>query len=270
VSHPHPGTPVPHHDQWPELVGRAFADSHWSLQDSEVRLTDRWGGISTPSTPEALFNNVRLAVLEAEEADTVIHETLTRHRQRGADFAWVVGPLCRPIDLEERLISHGMTPMGESWGMVLQATGLCQGTPDGVTVARVGASHIDDFVTASQRGWGQPTSTSASFRSHVLRALQQHPDTLRAYVAYDHGTPAGAGLMRLHPQCALLIGSSVAPEHRGRHLYRSLLAKRLTDMAQAGRSLAAVVAKSTTAGPICARLGFERVCTFRDFMHSAS
>jgi GNAT superfamily N-acetyltransferase len=210
-----------------------------------------------------MFNNVRLAVLNEELADDEIGEVIEPYRRSGSDFAWVVGPLCRPADLGERLLRHGLEPHSDSWGMVLEAEKFEQFIPDGVSVRRIDVDSVDDYVMSSDRGWG--ASPAAGYEADLRRALEKHSETLSAYIAYEQGVPAGSGLMRMFPECAVFIGSSVLPEHRGRGVYRALLTQRLLDMGRAGRTLAVMAADSTSSGPICERFGFERVCSFRAY-----
>jgi len=147
--------------------------------------------------------------------------------------------------------------------MVLEAKKFELCIPDGVSVRRIDAHFVDDYINVSDRGWG--TSPSSAKREDLRRAMVQHSETLSAYIAYEQGAPAGSGLMRLFEDCAVFIGSSVVPEHRGRGVYRALLTQRLLDLGLAGRTLAVMAADSKSSGPICERFGFERVCDFQAF-----
>jgi hypothetical protein len=255
-----------HRDHWPDVVARAFADSAWSCSDSRITLTEDWGRISTASNPSPMFNNVRLAVLDDATADETIGALIAEYRAQGANLVWIVGPICRPRDLPARLVSLGMEPGGESWGMVLHPAVPPAPMPPGVTVRRVGLSDIDAYVSTSERGWGLPPERSVDVRSSFVRALQTHPDSLFAYLATIDDVPVGTGFMRLLDDCGVFLGSSVVPAYRGCHVYQALLTRRLMDLQRAGRQLVVVVAVAETSGPICERFGFERVCAFQDFV----
>ncbi len=251
---------------WPWLVARSTADSHWSRADSEIVCTDERVQISTPSSPSPLFNNVRMSVLGPDAADADIAQTIESYRSRGSRLAWVVTPICRPRDLGARLMAHGMKTHGESWGMILKVDHVDRQLPKGVEVVKIDVEAIDDFVDTSGRGWGQDESMRKTFREDVLRAMEVHAKTLSCYVVYDQGVAAGSGFMRLFERCAVLIGSSVVPEHRGRHLYQALLTQRLVDMTRAGRQLACMNAKAETSGPIAAHYGFQNVGSFESYV----
>jgi hypothetical protein len=109
-----------------------------------------------------------------------------------------------------------------------------------------------------------------TFRADVLRAMEVHAGTLSCYVVYDQGLAAGSGFMRLFDRCAVLIGSSVVPEHRGRHLYQALLTQRLMDMTRAGRTLACITADAKTSGPIATHYGFENIGSFQSYVLPAA
>lgn len=256
---------VPDRAQWPEILARAFADAHWRRPDSVFIKTEARAQIATPSSSHTMFNNIRLAVLSGDDPDAEIRATIAPYADRGAQLAWVTGPSCRPVDLPARLEAHGMVPEGESWGMAMPTAGFEGHVPDEVIARQISLDAVDDFVHASQRGWGVHPSSDAAFRGDVVRALVDHPESLSAYLATVNGEAAGAALTRTFPQCGLLQGASVMPTHRGRGLYQALLTRRVHDLADAGRPLAAVVASASTSGPVCEHLGFERVCTFQGF-----
>ena len=55
-------------------------------------------------------------------------------------------------------------------------------------------------------------------------------------------------------------GSAVMPSHRGRGVYRALVARRLADARRDGAEAAVIQAVRSTSAPICVGLGFEEVC----------
>jgi hypothetical protein len=93
-----------------------------------------------------------MSIVDADRADVDIAETIESYRSRGAGLAWVVTPICRPENLGERLVGHGMKHQGESWAMALEVEGVEREIPEGVEVIKIDAGAIDDFVATSERG----------------------------------------------------------------------------------------------------------------------
>ena len=87
------------------------------------------------------------------------------------------------------------------------------------------------------------------------------------YVAYVDGTPAAAGRLDLAPGRAFagLYGGGTLPGHRGRGLYRALVAARAEDAARLGVRYLTVDARETSR-PILERLGFQALATVRGWL----
>jgi GNAT superfamily N-acetyltransferase len=90
------------------------------------------------------------------------------------------------------------------------------------------------------------------------------------YLGFDSGTAAAIGRMYTNPgaRFAGLYGGGTLPEHRGRGLYRALVARRVHDALAGGARYMRVDALPTSQ-PILERLGFYELthawpCVLRD------
>ena len=120
-------------------------------------------------------------------------------------------------------------------------------------------AQLADIVAVQDAVWGGDHRGLAEGLAAEWRAL---PDRLAIYAAHVEGRPASTGWIRFHPgrDFADLWGGSTLPGHRGRGLYRALVAARADDARRHGVRYLTVDA-SDDSRPILARLGFQAVDT---------
>ena len=75
-------------------------------------------------------------------------------------------------------------------------------------------------------------------------------------VAYVDGRPVGTGGLTVADGVGRLWSGSVLEAHRGRGVYRALLAERLQYAVRQGATMALVKGRVDTSGPILRRAGF--------------
>ena len=118
-------------------------------------------------------------------------------------------------------------------------------------------AQLADIVAVQDAVWGGDHRGLADGLAAEWCAL---PDRLAVYVAPVDGRPASTGWIRFHPgrDFADLWGGSTLPGHRGRGLYRALVAARADEARRRGVRYLTVDA-SDDSRPILARLGFQAV-----------
>ena len=116
-------------------------------------------------------------------------------------------------------------------------------------------AQLADIVAVQDEVWGGDHRSLVEGLAAEWRAL---PDRLSVYVAHADGRPASTGWIRFHPgrDFADLWGGSTLPRHRGRGLYRALVAARAAEARRRGVRYLTVDA-SPDSRPILARLGFQ-------------
>jgi GNAT superfamily N-acetyltransferase len=130
--------------------------------------------------------------------------------------------------------------------------------PDGYSVRVLGDTESLGPVFAVQAAvW---TGEDLGWLNESLeRERAAQPRAIRFHVAWSpSGTPVSAGWTRLHGRFAALFGGSTLAEHRGRGVYRALLASRLDEARRLGASYALVDA-GPMSRPILTRLGFAEL-----------
>jgi len=207
--------------------------------------------VEAPSAPESWRNEVYHCALTTD-ADRVIDETFARYAELGTPFKWSVGPGSAPADLAERLGARGRSWTVQAFGC--QTTGWTITCPDDVTVERVTAETLPEFVQGNATGWDHQTP----FVDRLLADLQWSLETgtHRMFLARIDGEPVGmSAWVPRHRGPGYLSGGMVLPAFRGRGVYRALIQARFDDMAALGQGRAVTLSRAHTSGPILSGLG---------------
>jgi GNAT superfamily N-acetyltransferase len=126
--------------------------------------------------------------------------------------------------------------------------------PRGVEIRRVtDAAGLADMAAVSSAAFGRDDAWKAeAFGSRLADA------SLGIYVAYVGGRPVSEGRVELPPgrSFAGLWGGGTVPDHRGRGIYRALVAARAAEAGRRGFRYLTVDARNDTSRPILERLGF--------------
>lgn len=218
------------------------------------------GHISLFSHPHA--NMVGMSTLSESDADEGIERVRKIYAAENKGFSWVVGPITTPVDMGDRLVAVGFVKTCDMAGMVL--TDL-QVPIRRHSAVRVRLADGDDLKKASAtiaRGFGLPEELAHSAMEARLEG-SGHPrsDVYLAFV--DQGdTPAGCATLDYVPGQPIvrLGGAATLEEHRGRGVYTSLVARRLSDASEEGMLAAVIQSARASSEPICRRLGFREIC----------
>ncbi len=228
--------------------------------DTQVVRRDGWLQLLTPSSGEPWLNGVVRSVLSDAEAPQVVARTVAEYRALGKPMRWCVGPSTRPVGLPALLLAQGLRRASDSVGMAAEVSALALPQSPGVEVEEVEAAGAARFIDVFCAGWSVEGARRAELEADARRELSDSARRVRYFVASVDGTPVGAGTLKLLPRSGYLMGSVVLPSHRGRGVYRALVAARVALLRTLGVPLATIEASRVTAAPICARLGFRAVC----------
>lgn len=226
------------------------------MPDTRVIERAGWMQLVTPSLPQGGLNEVSLAVLAPHELDAVVDETIAEYRTLGIRFRWTIGPDSAPAELAARVEARGLEP-SIGWAVACPIEDVDPAVPPAVTVEPVDETNVEAFTTVMARGWEMDAAPLLAFHRRVLATARER---LPMQLARIDGEPAAAAATALQPRTAYLMGAVVVPEHRGRGLYRALVASRLQHAARQGCTLATSHARAETSHPILRRLGFRDVC----------
>jgi hypothetical protein len=212
-------------------------------------------------TTDGLLHLVIYSALPPDSADAAIAAEVEHHRRLGVGFEWKVYSHDRPADLRERLARQGFE-VGPTEAVLVYDLGRpaewIGDANEGVTVARVDTPELlEAFRRTAEAVFEKDYAlTTGQLAAAMAAGSTQHV----GYVAFVDGVPASVGRLSTHPASAFggLYGGGTVPAHRGRGVYRAVVAARARDAIAAGARYLIVDALPTSR-PILERLGFERV-----------
>jgi N-acetylglutamate synthase-like GNAT family acetyltransferase len=221
----------------------------------------------TPA-PDPMANRVSSARLSAENAAAAIGHLREFYGSRGAGFCWTVGPNSMPPDLGRRLQEGSFRSAMTLDGMY--RTDLNLGTePDRtLRIIEQPLNNLGRSIETMAEGFELAVESSRYYHDRLIRSREVIRS--RIYLAFVEGSdrPVGCAHVSYFPDqpIALLCGAVTLPEHRGRGIYRAMIARRLADARHAGMEVAIVVADQTTSAAVCAEVGFVRACRMQRYV----
>jgi GNAT superfamily N-acetyltransferase len=190
--------------------------------------------------------------------DAAIEVQVAHFAQLGMAFEWKVYDYDQPADLKDRLKQRGFTIRDAEALLVLDLQSGPAVLSHSVSprVYRIeDPAGIDALMEMEEQVWGH------SHKEHGKRLktdLEQYPDRLTVYAAYDRGSIVSAAWMYFHPgtDFASLWGGTTLPAYRRQGLYTSLLAVRAQEAQKQGYRFLTVDA-SPMSRPILEKHGFQ-------------
>ncbi len=196
------------------------------------------------------------------DVDAVIADEVAHWTALGQEVEWKFHAHDLPTDLRRRLLAAGFEPDEEE---ALMAFDLRR-APDwiaadaGHDVRGVSLEALDDVATVIAGVWPDEVGRfMARYRDDGLAATAR----TRFFVAYDGGAPVAAGWCEASSDVTPFLGlwgGAVLPTHRGRGLYRAIIAARARHALARGFRFLTVDA-GPMSRPILERLGFEQLAT---------
>jgi len=244
---------------------RAYVSPNWQHHRS-LRHSIGGSGEAHPGS-NAIFQ----VHWTAEEADQRIAEVIAYHRDRNIGFQWFVGPFDTPADLGERLVRHGLMFAGAEERMA--RVGL-DGLDDIPENARVTLELVDGSDEAALTAVVEIVGTCFRLTPEQMRDLRvdwaerlKNAELRRTefrYLARLDGVPVAMGTLLLRNGRAYLGGAATLPAYRGRHIYSTLLKRRLMAARALGYHIATIDA-GPMSRPVVAKYGFKSYGTMQVF-----
>ncbi|MBB5834816.1 GNAT family N-acetyltransferase [Kribbella italica] len=241
-----------------ELATVAAANDAWggtAPLDAEVVETAEYRMVRMP---ERFGRHVMVQwVRSARQADAVLADLAARAAEFGRPDAWVTVRLSAPAGLDEALLARG-AELGDTYDVLAMPLPAELKAPDLPELRW--ATTVDivrDVNTVATAMFG---GTKASEDILAQRTVEEQEKFAAgagsALAAYVDGMPVGVGSLELVDGVARLAGSGVLESHRGRGIYRAMVAARLTYAEKRGATMALSQGNITTSSPILRRLGF--------------
>jgi hypothetical protein len=209
------------------------------------------------ATPDAGNNCVLYSRLDEASAAAAVDRQAAYFERLGRDFEWKLHDHDAPATLRTILRDRGFVP-GE--GEMIMALDLAEGRvaaepPPGYEVGPWDDGlGLEDLFAVQAAVY--PEEVLGWLEESLVRERAARPESIRFHAVRLSGRPVCIGWMRLHGRFASLFGGSTLKEHRGKGLYRTLLASRLNEARRGGAAYALVDA-GPMSRPILARLGFQ-------------
>lgn len=204
------------------------------------------------------WHQISFSALTTQDADAVIAEQVAHYRARGTGVEWAAYAHDTPDDLLARLERHAFQ-VGEREAVVVLDVRMERDwfvCPSPHRIERVATPEaLEAFAEVAERIFGRDQSpVMRELEARIAEGSTEH----LAYVAYDGDVIGGVARLYTHPSSAFagLYGGGTLEGHRGRGLYRAMVARRARDAVRAGARYLRVDAMPTSQ-PILERLGFE-------------
>jgi len=201
---------------------------------------------------------ITYSALTDETAQHAIREQLSYFEELDQRFEWKLYDYDQPANVKDKLLEQGFT-IGDAEGlMVMQLTEgdfmLSCEIPSSIKRVTDEAG-INDIVLLEEEIWGE---SHRELGDELIRNLNNDPDSLYIYAAYEDGKAVSAAWMYLNKGTSFssLWGGSTLSEYRNKGLYTFLLAVRAQAAWENGFRLLTVDA-SPMSLPILEKRGFD-------------
>jgi GNAT superfamily N-acetyltransferase len=203
------------------------------------------------------FNLITAWDFAGQSSEAAVAREVAWARARKVGLMWRVHGHDAPADLPARLAAAGFVADPPA---VLMALDLAEAeiAPGEAYIHRVeSADDLEEAIRASELAFGAP----AAWQRKAFTPRLGTPD-FHLYTVYDDGYPVASARLEIADGGPFggLYGGGVAPAHRGKGLYRALVAARAAAARAAGLQYLATEARETSR-PILQKLGFQTLTT---------
>jgi ribosomal protein S18 acetylase RimI-like enzyme len=214
-------------------------------------------GVAAPGS-----NRIVRAQFEAGDVDARIEAALAYFKSRQLPVTWHTGPSTRPLDLGQRLVSHGLTHAGDEPGMAMDLLALPVNTPmsSALAIEQVGdLDSLKQWCCTVVRGFGWPERMADTMAKVEADLGTGQYEQRRLYIGYLGGQPVATALVFLGAGVAGLYAVVTLPEARRQGIGHAMTLQALLDARALGYRIGTLHASSMGFG-IYAGLGFKVYC----------
>jgi hypothetical protein len=212
------------------------------------------------SIQSRLINLVGLATFTESNVDEGIQQVLAAYRREEKIFNWFVGPTSQPANLGDHLTAAGLIYRTSIKGMVMRDIHHTIKSNPTVEVRESSIADWDKHVAIIAGAYGITVEVTNIFNRYY-EALGNKAKLYLAYVPDREEPVAFAASVFEDDGIVVLLGAGTLADYRGRGIYTSMVAKRLNDALARGATSAIIQCDPQTSAPICAKLGFEHICS---------
>jgi GNAT superfamily N-acetyltransferase len=214
-------------------------------------------GILDPS-----FNGVFKARLQSNELDRRIEETLEFFRRRNLPMCWWVGPASAPINLGERLESHGLTLEASPPGMAVELDFLKKvRTPKELRIERVrDKKALAEWTRILISTFEIPFESSGLLLDLFDRVGYAPDSNLINYIGILGDETISTSTVFLEGDVAGVCNVATLPDARGKGIGTTMTFAPLQEAHKRGCRIG-ILHSSQMGYMVYKHLGFEQYCT---------
>ena len=209
------------------------------------------------------LNCVGLSKLSEQTAENTIREVAERYIEKAKNFSWLVGPSSSPHNLGSLLEKNGLVKIPQACmaGMYTELKEFKLKGSEGVTIEKKPIPKILEYnnLLASAYGFGESLEAFA-VRSKLIMHSGDGGDLYLAFLKNsDDPVAYGVSVYYRKEKIVILQGSGTLGAFRGKGIYTSLVATRISDAIDMGMETAVIQAINSTSMPICQKIGFKKI-----------
>ncbi len=210
--------------------------------------------------PERFGSHVMVQwVRSSRPANAVLADLVARAAEFGRPEAWVTVRLSAPDGLAEALLERG-AELGDTYDVLAMPLTVEVKAPEIPGLELRWATTFEVVRDVNAVGTAMFGGTKASDDILTQRAAEEQEKFAAGagsgLAAYLDGIPVAVGAVEVADGVARLWGSGVLESHRGRGIYRAMVARRLAYAEERGATMALSQGIINTSSPILQRLGF--------------
>jgi len=198
------------------------------------------------------------AYLKLENADKVIEKFLGEGRKKKTILMWYIGHDSTPIDLGDKLVAHGFTNRGVSFGMAidLKAMNEDEKPPAGLEIIEVADDKtLEAWCHVACVGFSIPAQAEPAMKEWIKTDFE-HKQPLKLYLGMKDGKPAATSMYYLGAGVAGIYFVAALPEVRNKGVGFAVTQKPLVEARKLGYRVGTLQA-SKMGEPVYLRIGFK-------------
>ena len=231
----------------------------WVFSSSHSRVDDRPEFLRlTSGVPHPMSNFVFRSRFSSQEVDTRIEEMIDFFKSKNLPVTWLVGPCCKPKDIGQHLVSHGLAWEVDVGGMTIDLRLMNEDlpVPEGITIKRVAnESDMEQYLIPFGKGFEFPDIVVDGWRkmdsSHGFGKRLQRAN----YVGLMNGVPVSCTTLFKAFDLAGIYCVATVPEMRRKGVATALIVDALREARDEGYESGLLQAKAMGAS-VYRRIGF--------------
>ena len=213
------------------------------------------------------FNKVLSSRMSGAGVDQNISQALSHFRDNGRPFTWWVGPCSRPVDLEFRLLEHGLHEQEYELGMALDLARMRPEVdlPTQTIIQPVSTEHqLMEFAKLLADLSIPPDEAVTSFYQQSASLVLSGDGPMRFFIAYVRDEPAAVSELFLGGGVAGVHMVATRDDFRRRGLGMALTWTALHEGKRRGMRTG-VLQAAPEGQPVYEKLGFEPCGRFVEY-----